>query len=77
MRAGKSVDLVFYPEHQQWRKEKDNATGTPFIGKGDQHPDAGQDSVRVWTAPKAGTIHITGSVCNTGNASGGGERRRI
>ena len=29
----------------------------------------GQDAVRVWTAPKAGKIHITGSVCNTGNRS--------
>ena len=48
------VDLVYYPGPKQWRKEKDNATGTPFVGVGDQHPDAGQDAARVWTAPKAG-----------------------
>jgi hypothetical protein len=64
---GKFVDLVYYPEHSQWRKAKDNATGTPFVGVGDQHPDNGQDSARVWTAPKAGHIRVTGSVCNTGN----------
>ena len=70
---GKFVDLVYYPLPQQWRKEKDNTTGTPFVGAGNQHPDAGQDAVRVWTAPKAGKLHVTGAVCNTGNgqASGG------
>lgn len=64
---GKYVDLVYYPTPKQWRKEKDNATGTPFVGVGDQHPDSGQDAARVWTAPKAGTIRVTGSICNTGN----------
>ena len=49
-----------------------NATGTPFVGMGDQHPDAGQDAARVWTAPKAGRVRITGSICNTGNRSGAG-----
>ena len=66
----KYVDLVYYAGPNQWRKEKDNATGTPFIGPGNQHPDNGQDSVRVWTAPKSGHVRVTGSVCNTGN---GGE----
>ena len=28
------VDLVYYPVPKQWRKEKDNATGTPFVGVG-------------------------------------------
>ena len=66
------VDLVYYPVPKQWRKEKDNATGTPFVGVGDQHPDAGQDAARVWTAPRAGRVRISGSVCNTGNGSGQG-----
>ncbi len=57
---GKFVDLVYYPEHKQWRKTQDNATGTPFVGAGNQHPDAGQDAVRVWTAPKAGRVRVTG-----------------
>jgi hypothetical protein len=70
LQDGKFVDLVYYPHPRQWRKEKDNATGTPFVGVGDQHPDVGQDAARVWTAPKAGRVRITGSVCNTGNASG-------
>jgi len=66
----KFIDLVYYPGPNQWRKEKDNATGTPFVGVGNQHPDSGQDAVRVWTAPKSGRVRVTGSVCNTGN---GGE----
>ncbi len=66
------VDLVYYPAPKQWRKQKDNATGTPFVGVGDQHPDVGQDAARVWTAPKAGRVHLTGSVCNTGNQGGVG-----
>jgi hypothetical protein len=64
---GKFVDLVYYAVPKQWRKEKDNATGTPFVDRYNQHPDAGQDAARVWTAPKAGKVHVTGSVCNTGN----------
>jgi len=68
------VDLVYYPAPKQWRKEKDNATGTPFVGVGDQHPDANQDAARVWTAPKPGSVRVTAAVCNTGNRSGGGGR---
>ncbi len=71
------VDLVYYPAPKQWRKEKDNATGTPFVGLGDQHPDVGQDAARVWTAPKSGRVRITGSVCNTGNRSGARRRLRF
>ncbi len=67
---GKFIDLVYYAGPNQWRKEKDNATGTPFVGGKDQHPDVGQDAARVWTAPKAGRVRVTGSVCNTGNGGG-------
>lgn len=66
------VDLVYYSGPKQWRKAKDNATGTPFVGVGDQHPDAGQDAARVWTAPKAGHVHVTATACNTGNQLGAG-----
>ena len=66
------VDLVYYPGPRQWRKEKDNATGTPFVGVGDQHPDVGQDAARVWVAPRSGRVRITGSVCNSGNRSSAG-----
>jgi hypothetical protein len=69
LEGGRFVDLVYYPGPRQWRKAQDNATGTPFIGVGDQHPDVGQDAVRVWTAPKGGQLRITGSVCNTGNGT--------
>ena len=34
LEGGKFVDLVYYPGPKQWRKEKDNATGTPFVGAG-------------------------------------------
>jgi hypothetical protein len=64
------VDLVYYSGPKQWRKEKDNATGTPFVGVGDQHPDANQDAARVWTVPKAGRVHVAATVCNTGNVPG-------
>ena len=70
---GKFVDLVYYPEASQWRKAQDNATHTPFIGAAAVHPDANQDVTRVWTAPKNGRVHISGSICNTGNFAGGGE----
>lgn len=70
LEGGKLVDMVFYRGPQQWRKANDNATGTPFIGAGDQHPDAGQDVVRVWTAPKAGLVRISGAVSNSGNRGG-------
>ena len=69
---GKFVDLVYYALPNQWRKEKDNTTGTPFVGQSKQHPDAGQDAARVWTAPKAGKVRITGAVCNTGNGQARG-----
>ncbi len=69
---GTYTDLVYYALPNQWRKEKDNTTGTPFVGQGNQHPDAGQDAVRVWTAPKAGNVHLTGSICNTGNGQAPG-----
>ena len=68
--GGRFLDLVYYPTPKQWRKEKDNATGTPFVGVGDQHPDSGQDAARVWTAPKAGRVRVSGSICNTGNGVG-------
>ncbi len=78
---GKFVDLVFYPgpEHN-WRKQIDNPTGTPFVDAISQHPDVNQDATRVWTVPSAGTVRITGSVCNSGNradGAGGGSGRGV
>lgn len=67
LQKGRRVDLVYYPEWNQWRKKLDNATGTPFVGVDDQHPDSGQDAARVWTAANAGTVRVTGLVSNTGN----------
>src|SRR5665811_1233395 len=63
----KPVDLVYYAQPKQWRKEQDNVSGTPFVGEGNQHPDVNQDAARVWTAPKAGHVRVTAAVCNTGN----------
>ena len=70
--GGKPINLVYYPQPRQWRKEKDNPTGTPFVGAGNQHPDVNQDAARVWRASKAGHLRVTAAVCNTGNAAGGG-----
>ena len=39
---GRFIDLVYYPTPKQWRKEKDNATGTPFVGAGTSIPTAGR-----------------------------------
>lgn len=64
---GKYIDLVYYGEKKQWRKKVDNASGTPFVGESTQHPDTSQDAARVWTAPHDGRVHVTGSMCNTGN----------
>ena len=71
VKDGKLVELIYYPEHKQWRNRPDNATGTPFVAAGAQHPDVDQDAARVWTAPESGKVRITGSVCNTGNAPPG------
>jgi hypothetical protein len=75
--GGKYVDLVYYPTPKQWRKQQDNATGTPFVGVGTQHPDVNQDAARVWTAPKRGRVRVTSAVFYAGNQSisgGYGER---
>ena len=64
---GSYVDLVYYPEHKQWRKAIDNAAGVPFISPDSEHPDVNQDVARVWTAPRSGEIQIEGTICNTGN----------
>ncbi|MBI5091160.1 MAG: hypothetical protein HZB26_01810 [Candidatus Hydrogenedentes bacterium] len=73
LEQGKYVDLVYYPSIQQWQKLTTNATGTPFIGQGNQHPDVGQNAARVWTAPKSGHVRITGTVRNSGNGQAPGK----
>jgi hypothetical protein len=69
---GKFVELVYYPELKAWRKRPDNATGTPAVYPGRQHPDVGEDAARVWTAPKSGRVRVTTFVCNVGNQGGVG-----
>lgn len=69
---GKYVDLVYYPGPRQWRKEKDNVTGTPFVGANAQHPDVDQDAARVWTAPKAGRVRVAAPVYYAGAPAIGG-----
>lgn len=71
LEEGRFVDLVHYTNRNQWGKAQENATGTPWIGQDEQHPDAQQDAARVWTAPKPGRVQITGAVCNTGNREAG------
>ena len=65
---GKYVDMVFDATAAKWRRQ--GSTDTPWISADSQHPDPGQDVVRVWTAPKAGRVRLAASVCNTGNGGG-------
>ena len=60
-------DLTYYEDARTWKFKEDNATHTPFVAAATQHPHTDQDAVREWTAPHAGRLRITGSVCNVGN----------
>ncbi|MCL5098316.1 MAG: hypothetical protein M1608_12480 [Candidatus Omnitrophica bacterium] len=70
IKNGKFIDMVYDAPNGKWRRE--GSTDIPWISADSQHPDGGQDAVRVWTASKAGRVRVTGSVCNTGNGGSGG-----
>ncbi len=61
-------DLTYSEEASAWRFQVDNDTHTPFVAAATQHPHVDQDAARQWTAPHAGRVHITGVVCNVGDA---------
>jgi len=61
---------------KQWRKQKTTSRARRLSGRRPAS-DVNQDAARVWTAPKAGRVRVTATVCNTGNkpASSGGYGR--
>lgn len=61
---GKLLPLVYDAGSHRWRKELEKDTNSLFIGRSDQLADGDQSPVRVWTAPKAGTVRVTGEICN-------------
>ena len=68
LEAGSWHDLTYAEDAQTWRFKEDNPTHTPFVAAATQHPHTDQDAAREWTAPRTGRVHISGSVCNVGNA---------
>lgn len=48
-----------------------------IVGKDRQHPDANSDSVRVWTAPSAGTVSVSGWAKKGDIRGGDGTRIRV
>lgn len=64
---GTFKEMVFNPALSQWQREDDRGTDRPLIRSAIVHPDFAANAVRVWTADKPGTIHITGVVSNPGN----------
>ncbi|MGA2656376.1 MAG: hypothetical protein ABSH34_02550 [Verrucomicrobiota bacterium] len=71
LQGDKFMDLICQPTNKLWAADKDNPIAIPIISPGTVHPGPNQDVARVWTAPKAGHIKVTGSLCNTGNPAGG------
>ena len=53
----------------RWTCEPASPDGTPFIAASLVHPGSREHVVRRWTAPRAGTVRVTGTVCNAGNAA--------
>ena len=64
--GGELVDLVYYPRPQTVAQGEGQRHGHAVRGRGrSASRRADQDAARVWTAPKAGRVRVTASVCNT------------
>lgn len=59
-------------KNNQW----EGSTATTLILKDFQHPDQ-NDSVRTWSAPKSGMIHIAGNVAKVNKGGGNGIKAYI
>jgi hypothetical protein len=68
LEKGRWHDLTYSEDARAWRFKEDNSTHTPFVAAALQHPHTDQDAARELTAPQAGRVRITGTVCNVGNA---------
>ncbi len=60
---GKFIDLVLDESNHEWRVKKGDDLG-PFVAAGVQRGGLTEDSARIWTATKSGTVHINGGICS-------------
>ncbi len=56
---GRFMEMTYYAKYEQWRMIE--AVDWPSIGRNKQHPGDHIDVARVWRAPRAGRVRITGS----------------
>jgi len=77
--SGEYRDLVYDsapgPFGERWRLKI--GTIEPFVSATDMHPDPGGSAVRVFTAPRAGTVAVIGAIRNKGNGGPSGRGFRL
>ena len=71
------VDLVYEFSNGKWRKPGDSSADSMYISAHRMHPGNGPGIARVWVAPRAGRVHITATVSNTGNPPVAGAGRGL
>jgi hypothetical protein len=71
------VDLVYEFSNAKWRKPGDSGPDTMYISADRMHPGNGPGVARIWVAPRAGRVHISAVVSNTGNPSVAGAGRGL
>ena len=64
---GKFIDLSNDASAHEWVAEKGNLLGA-IIGPDIERGGLTQEAARVWTAPKSGSIRISGSACSLSNS---------
>ena len=62
---GEAKDLSYSKTAGRWQSDRPSTTSL-FINKYYVCPSEEEDVERVWSAPKAGKIHVTGSIYNIG-----------
>jgi hypothetical protein len=67
-------DLVYDAVTQRWHISGDTKAESLFIGADNMHPGFPERVARVWTAPRAGRVRLTGTLVNVDNrpVPGGG-----
>jgi hypothetical protein len=60
---GKYNDLIADISNNEWHVKQGDMLG-PFVAAGAQRGGLTGNSARIWTASKAGTVRISGSVCS-------------
>ena len=61
---GKFADLVLDDSNNEWRLKKGDQLG-PFVAAGVQRGGLTEDSARIWTAPKSGTVRVSAGICSS------------